>query len=105
MTTHEVIRNMALRLGDEESHFTKSELRENAEQAFQQAKHDFEIALKDITSDVISSHVLETAMIMVYAYGDWLAEKGIRLGMQVMAEQVIAKGKNNENSGLTHQNK
>ena len=42
-----------------------------------------------IDSNAVAEKVKQAAMCMAYAYGDLYAEKGIRLGMRFIAEQVF----------------
>lgn len=88
-TSHDAIRNMALRLSDEISHLPLEELQKDAQQEYLDAEARFDETLKEIGSDAIADRVKQAAMYMTYHYGDLYAEKGIRLGMQFMAKQVF----------------
>lgn len=93
MTSHEMVRIMAMRLGDEESHLTKEDLQKDAKKEYIKAEKRFRETLKGIKDEDVADHVRQEAMMMVYAYGDLYAEKGIRLGMRFMAEQVFSPEK------------
>ena len=89
ITTHDVIRSMALRLSDEMSHIPSEELQKDAKQEYLNAEARFNETLKAIDGKAVAENVKQAAMCMVYLYGDLYAEKGIRLGMRFMAEQVF----------------
>ena len=93
ITTHDVIRGMALRLSDEVSHISPEELKKDAKQEYLNAEARFRETLKAIGIEAVAENVKQAAMHMAYLYGDLYAEKGIRLGMRFMAEQIFQSEK------------
>lgn len=89
ITAHDVIRGMALRLSDETNPIPPEELQKDAKQEYLNAEARFKETLKAIDSNAVAEKVKQAAMCMAYAYGDLYAEKGIRLGMRFIAEQVF----------------
>ena len=89
ITAHDVIRGMALRLSDETNPIPPEELQKDAKQEYLDAETRFKETLKAIGIEAVAEKVKQAAMCMAYAYGDLYAEKGIRLGMRFMAEQIF----------------
>ena len=89
ITAHDVIRGMALRLSDETNPIPPEELQKDAKQEYLDAETRFKETLKAIGIEAVAEKVKQADMCMAYAYGDLYAEKGIRLGMRFMAEQIF----------------
>ena len=89
ITAHDVIRGMALRLSDETNPIPPEELQKDAKQEYLDAEARFKETLKAIGIEAVAEKVKQAAMCMAYAYGDLYAEKGLRLGMRFIVEQVF----------------
>lgn len=66
ITTHDVIRGMALRLSDEMSHIPPEELQKDAKQEYLNAEARFNETLKAIDGKAVAENVKQAAMCMVY---------------------------------------
>lgn len=96
MNSHDMIRYMTFRMTDEVSHIPMETLRRDAEKTYRKSKKEFEKIFEEIVTGPKADELYNAAMSMTYAYGDLLGEKGIKMGMRFIAEQVFAPDDENK---------
>lgn len=91
MTSHEIMRQLVFGLSNDGgvSEVSDELLQKEAESVWKEAERIFKKALNQIEDENLREQLHDTAYAMTYAYGDLYGEKGIRMGMRFIMEEVL----------------